>query len=148
MTYGARQGYSRRGYEQESYLRGGVRHTKRRFAAQNLDYARELQELRRFSHLLDEAIRIPIIGYRIGLEPILGLIPIVGDLTGFGLSCYIIFKAARLGLPRRLVARMVFNAFLNTLVGSVPLIGDLFDFFWKVNKRNMRLVERYLAARA
>lgn len=116
--------------------------------APRIDYARELRELRNFAHLLDEAIHIPVINYRIGLEPILGLIPIVGDVSGFALSCYIIFKAARLGVPRRLVARMVFNAFLNTLVGSIPLVGDLFDFFWKVNKRNMRLVERYLAARA
>ncbi|ADI13779.1 DUF4112 domain-containing protein [Truepera radiovictrix] len=117
-------------------------------AGARIDYTRELRDLRHFAHLLDEAIRLPVINYRIGLEPLLGLVPIIGDVSGFALSCYIIFKAARLGLPRRLVARMVFNAFLNSFVGSIPLIGDLFDFFWKVNKRNMRLVERYLAAHA
>jgi hypothetical protein len=117
-------------------------------AGRRIDYARELRELQHFAHLLDEAIHLPVINYKIGLEPLLGLVPIIGDVSGFALSCYIIFKAARLGLPRRLVARMVFNAFLNSLVGSIPLVGDLFDFFWKVNKRNMRLVERYLAARA
>ncbi len=109
---------------------------------------RELQELRRFAHLLDEAIRIPVIGYRIGLEPILGLIPVVGDLSGFVVSGYLIFRAARLGLPRELVSRMIFNAVLDAAIGSIPIVGDLFDFFWKVNKRNMRLVERHLMARA
>lgn len=129
MTYGASY----------SYRQAGKTH--------RIDYARELYELRRFAHLLDEAIRIPVIGYRIGLEPILGLIPVIGDLSGLALSSYIIFRAARLGLPRRLVARMIFNAVLNTVVGSIPIIGDLFDFFWKVNKRNMRLIERHLGAR-
>lgn len=116
--------------------------------ARRVNYARELHELRRFAHLLDEAIRIPVVGYRIGLEPILGLIPVVGDLSGFVVSGYIIYRAARLGVPRKVVARMVFNAVLDAAIGSIPLIGDLFDFFWKVNKRNMRLVERHFMARA
>ncbi len=112
------------------------------------DYARELRELRRFAHLLDEAFRIPVIGYRVGLEPILGLVPIIGDVSGFLLSGYLIVRAARLGLPRALVSKMIFNAVLDASIGSIPIVGDIFDFFWKVNKRNMRLVERYLAARA
>lgn len=116
--------------------------------ARRADYARELHELRRFAHLLDEAIRIPVINYRIGLEPILGLIPVIGDLSGFVVSTYIIVKAARLGLPRRVVARMVFNAVLDAAIGSIPIVGDVFDFFWKVNKRNMRLIDRHFAGRA
>ncbi len=110
--------------------------------------ARELHELRRFAHLLDEAIRIPVIGYRVGLEPILGLIPIIGDLSGFAVSSYFIFRAARLGVPRKIVSRMVYNAVLDAAIGSIPIVGDLFDFFWKVNKRNLRLVERHFAGRA
>ncbi len=109
--------------------------------------ARELYELRRFAHLLDEAFRIPVIGYRVGLEPILGLIPIVGDVSGFLVSGYLIFRASRLGLPREIISRMVYNAALNAVIGSIPIVGDLFDFFWKVNKRNVRLVERHLAGR-
>lgn len=112
------------------------------------DVARELYELRRFAHLLDEAIRIPVIGYRVGLEPILGLIPIIGDLSGFAVSGYFIFRAARLGVPRKIVSRMVYNAVLDAAIGSIPIVGDLFDFFWKVNKRNLRLVERHFAGRA
>ncbi len=112
------------------------------------DYTRELRELRRFAHLLDEAFRIPIVGYRVGLEPILGLVPIIGDVSGFLISGYLIVRAARLGLPKSLVSRMIYNAVLDAAIGSIPIVGDIFDFFWKANKRNMRLVERHLAARA
>ncbi len=116
--------------------------------ARRLAHPPDLHELRRFAHLLDEAIRIPVIGYRIGLEPILGLVPVVGDLSGFAVSGYLIFRATRLGLPREIVSRMIFNAVLDAAIGSIPIVGDVFDFFWKVNKRNMRLVERHLRARA
>ena len=112
------------------------------------NYTQELRELRRFAHLLDEAFRIPIIGYRVGLEPILGLVPVIGDISGFLISGYLIVRAARLGLPRALVSRMILNAVLDASIGSIPIVGDIFDFFWKVNKRNIRLVERHLAARA
>ncbi len=107
---------------------------------------RELEELRRFARLLDEAFKIPIINYRVGLEPILGLVPVLGDVSGFLLSGYLIVRAARLGLPREIVVRMVVNALLDAAIGSIPVVGDVFDFFWKVNKRNLRLVERYLGA--
>ena len=109
---------------------------------------RELEELRRFARLLDEAFKIPIINYRVGLEPILGLIPVIGDFSGFVLSGYLIVRAARFGLPRDLITRMVVNALLEAAIGSIPVVGDVFDFFWKVNKRNLRLVERYLGAYA
>lgn len=112
------------------------------------DYARELHDLRRFAHLLDEAFRIPIIGYRVGLEPILGLVPVIGDISGFVVSGYLIVRAARFGLPRSLISQMIFNAVLDATIGSIPVVGDVFDFFWKVNKRNLRLLERHLSARA
>ena len=112
------------------------------------DYARELRSLRRFAHLLDETFRIPVIGYRIGLEPILGLIPVVGDISGLIVSSYLIVRAARLGVPKSLVARMVGNAVIDATVGSIPIVGDVFDFFWKVNKRNVRLLERHLMGAA
>ena len=107
---------------------------------------RELDELRRFARLLDEAFRIPVIGYRVGLEPLLGLVPVIGDFSGFVLSGYLIVRAARLGLPRDLIVRMVVNALLDASIGSIPVVGDVFDFFWKVNKRNLRILERHLLA--
>lgn len=107
---------------------------------------RELDELRRFVRLLDEAFRIPVINYRVGLEPLIGLVPVIGDFSGFVLSGHLIVRAARLGLPRNLVVRMVVNALLDAAIGSIPVVGDVFDFFWKVNKRNLRILERHLLA--
>ena len=70
----------------------------------------------------------------------------LGDFSGFLLSGYLIVRASRLGLPRELIVRMVINALLDAAIGSIPVVGDVFDFFWKVNKRNLRLVERHLGA--
>lgn len=122
------------------------RSTKEDFGSARADLKRELLELRRFANLLDEAFRIPIIGYRVGLEPLIGLVPIIGDFSGFVLSGYLIVRAARLGVPRETIVRMVVNALLDAVIGSIPVVGDVFDFFWKVNKRNLRLVERHLRA--
>ena len=134
-------------YPKQNFRRATQRPTASAGSA-STEVTRELLELRRFANLLDEAFRIPIIGYRVGLEPLLGLVPVVGDVSGFILSGYLIVRAARLGLPRELVVRMVTNALLDAAIGSIPVVGDVFDFFWKVNKRNLRLVERYLGATA
>ena len=94
----------------------------------------------RLAWLLDESIRLPG-GLRIGLDGILGLIPGVGDVVGMGLSGVIIADAARRGLPGAILARMVTNVLIETVVGAIPLFGDLFDFVWKANSRNLRLME-------
>lgn len=117
------------------------------YTPRNPEVARELAFLRRFVHLLDSSFRIPVIGYRVGLEPLLGLIPFVGDLSGFALSGYVIFRAARLGAPGGLIGRMVVNALIDAAFGSIPVVGDAFDFFWKANRRNLRLFERHLMTR-
>lgn len=108
------------------------------------DRTRELQEIRRLAHLLDEVFRIPVINYRVGLDSVLGLVPIVGDFTGFALSGYIIWKAADMGVPRKTIMWMIFNSLLDLIIGSIPVLGNLFDLFWKANKRNVRLIEAYL----
>ena len=109
-------------------------------------FQRDLNEIRRLANLLDEAITIPVINYRIGLDGLLGLVPVLGDFSGFAISSYIIFKAHNMGVPREKVSRMVFNSLVDVLVGSIPLVGDIFDFFWKSNKRNLRIVERHFAS--
>lgn len=111
------------------------------------DIDRELKLLRRFVSLLDDGFRIPIIGYRVGLEPLLGLVPFVGDATGFLLSGYLIFRAARLGAPGSLLSKMFMNALVDAAIGSIPVVGDIFDFFWKANRRNLRLFEEHLLHR-
>lgn len=103
-----------------------------------------LNRIRKLSRLMDTAIRIPGIGFRIGLDPIIGLIPGAGDVVSTAFSAYIIFLAARFKLPAPVLYRMVFNSGLEAVVGSVPLIGDLFDAFYKSNIRNLALLEQHL----
>ncbi len=104
------------------------------------------QHINRTAWLLDSAIRVPIINYRIGLEGLIGLIPGVGDVAGFGLSSYILVQAARLGVPRSTLAHMMANVLLETIVGLIPIAGDLFDFAFKANIRNVRLLNEALDA--
>jgi Domain of unknown function (DUF4112) len=110
----------------------------------HLSHAPRLKRLRQLSQLLDSAIVIPGTKRRIGIDPILGLIPGGGDTVSAALSGYIIIEAARMGLPRDALMRMVGNLFLDTAVGSVPLLGDIFDVVSKANLRNMQIVEGHL----
>ncbi|WMC11636.1 DUF4112 domain-containing protein [Oceanimonas pelagia] len=100
------------------------------------------EKLDRLAWLLDSAIRLPG-GFRIGLDGIMGLVPGVGDLAGAAFSGYILLQAARMKLPATLLARMGLNIVLEVLIGSIPVLGDLFDFGFKANRRNMRLMEKY-----
>lgn len=103
-----------------------------------------LTRLRALTRLLDSSIRLPIIGRRIGLDPIIGLIPGVGDALMLLPAGYIIFEAYRLGAPRRTLAKMIVNVGVETLAGTVPLFGDLFDAAFKANTRNLYLLERHV----
>jgi Domain of unknown function (DUF4112) len=107
-----------------------------------------LRRMRQLSQLLDGAIVIPGTKQRIGLDPILGLIPGGGDTVSAALSGYIIIEAARMGLPRAALMRMVMNIAVDTIVGSVPVLGDIFDVFSKANLRNMQIVESHAQAPA
>jgi hypothetical protein len=101
---------------------------------------------KRIAWLLDDIIRIPGTNLRFGIDPLLGLLPGGGDLAGGVLSGYIILAAARLGAPPAVLVRMGGNVLLDALIGTVPLLGDLFDAGWKANRRNARLLEQYAAA--
>jgi hypothetical protein len=94
--------------------------------------------------MLDSAVRIPGTRVTLGLDPILGLFPGVGDLVGAVFSGYIVLTAARLGVPRVVLARMLLNLGTDTLVGSVPVFGDLFDVGFRANIRNSELLDRHL----
>jgi hypothetical protein len=98
--------------------------------------------------LLDEALRVPGTNFRFGIDPIVGMIPGLGDLLGGAASAYIILEAARAGAPASVLLRMTMNVGMDTLVGAVPLVGDLFDFAWKSNTRNVRLLARHVEAPA
>jgi hypothetical protein len=103
-----------------------------------------LDGVRRVAHLLDEAFEIPGTGFRVGIDPIVGLVPGLGDLLPAIVGGYAIWVAWRLGAPTSLLVRMAANVGLDALAGSVPLAGDLFDAAWKPNLRNVRLVEGWL----
>jgi hypothetical protein len=105
--------------------------------------AQSTVSLRDLARVLDEAIRIPGTNIRIGLDAILGLIPGGGDVAGGLFSAVIMMQAARAGAPTAVLARMLGNVVIDTVIGSIPLIGDLFDFAWRANTRNVRLFESW-----
>ncbi|HTE40407.1 MAG TPA: DUF4112 domain-containing protein [Steroidobacteraceae bacterium] len=101
-----------------------------------------IRRLRSLANLFDSAIPLPG-GMRIGLDPIIGLIPIVGDAIGALVAVAILTEATQLGVPRSIVWRMIGNVMIDSAVGVIPLLGDLFDFAFKANSRNVDLLERY-----
>lgn len=107
--------------------------------------ARRLDRVRRFAVLLDSGIRIPGTRIRIGLDPILGLIPGLGDAAGATLSAGIFAEGVRRGASRATLLRMAANIILDLLVGAIPVLGDVFDVVMKANLRNVALLERQAA---
>jgi Domain of unknown function (DUF4112) len=103
-----------------------------------------MAHLRALSRLLDDAYTIPGTRYRFGWDSLIGLIPGLGDAIGAIFSSYIILHASRLGAPKSVITRMIANAGIDTVVGWVPILGDLFDVAWKANTRNLQLLEQHL----
>lgn len=104
---------------------------------------RTLEALRRVAQLLDSAVTVPGTSYRVGLDPVLGLLPGLGDLVSPLFAVALLWQARQLAIPKVVQLRMIFNVAVDTLIGVVPFIGDLFDFAWKANIRNMALLERH-----
>jgi len=93
---------------------------------------------------MDTAFKLPVVGIRVGWDPILGLIPGAGDLIATAVSAYVVFLAARFNLPKDVMGQMVFNVLLDMSIGAIPLLGDIFDAFYKSNVRNLALLETHL----
>jgi hypothetical protein len=102
--------------------------------------------VRVLAKLLDNSISIPGTPWKIGFDPIVGLIPGIGDLIGAVLSGYIVLEAVRAEVPAFTLARMLVNIGIDTILGAVPAVGDLFDAAWKSNMMNVALMERHLAS--
>jgi len=105
-----------------------------------------LARARALTRLLDSAARVPGTSFRVGLDPVLGLVPGLGDVAGAALSSYVVILASQLGAPTTVIVRMLGNVVIDTVGGTVPLVGDLFDAGWKSNTRNLALLERHIEA--
>lgn len=100
------------------------------------------------ANLLDTAFVIPGTRQRVGIDAIIGLVPGLGDIATTVLSSYIIWEARNLGVSKFAISRMAANLAVHAAVGSIPVVGDIFDAFFRVNQRNMRIVRAQLGARA
>lgn len=105
----------------------------------------KLKRIRKIAKLLDTAIGIPGTKIRFGLEPILGLLPGGGDLITAAISAYMIYLAASFGLEKPEILKMIKNVAIDTAIGSVPVVGDLFDAYFKSNIRNLEILENHIA---
>ena len=99
--------------------------------------------VKRISYLLDEQFRIPGTKFRFGFDPIINLFPIVGDMTGFFVSAGLILTMANKGASSKVVVLMCINVVLDALIGGIPFIGQVFDFFFKANTRNLNLMREH-----
>lgn len=104
----------------------------------------QLTRLRGIARVFDELFQIPGTNLRFGLDAIIGLLPGGGDLVGGAVSAYAILVAARLGAPLAVIMRMGLNIAIDTVIGAIPLLGDLFDASWKANRKNVILLEKYV----
>ncbi|MEL6289188.1 MAG: DUF4112 domain-containing protein [Pseudomonadota bacterium] len=124
-------------------------HTREEAASDDLRlddaaFEEEHGDLVRLARFLDSQFRVPGTNMRFGADGLMGLVPVVGDVAGGAISLYLISKALRYGAPFSLVARMAANAGIDFAAGSIPLVGDLFDFVWKANKMNVDLLSDHL----
>ena len=105
----------------------------------------KLVRLRQLSKNLDESFTIPGTRIKFGMDALLGLVPGGGDLVSGIFSLYMLRAAMKMNLPKRAIFSMLANIILDTTVGVIPVAGDIFDVFWKSNKRNMNIIEKHIA---
>ena len=97
----------------------------------------------RITHALDELVSVPGTPVKVGLDPVVGLIPVVGDAVAAFVGLWVIGEAARFGIPRLVLGRMVVNLLVDLAIGAIPLLGDLFDVVFRSNSRNLALFRRH-----
>src|SRR6058998_2237842 len=102
------------------------------------------RRLRRIAKLMDSEFRVPVIGLRVGADAILGLVPGIGDALSGLIGAYLIYEAQRLGIPRSALVRMIANVAFDTAIGAIPVAGDIWDFFFRSNDRNMQILARHI----
>jgi hypothetical protein len=110
------------------------------------DSPSESQDVEKLARWMDTVFEIPGVGFRFGLDALIGLLPGAGDVATSAVSIYILTKAQRHGVSRVTLARMGLNIMIDLVFGAVPFIGDFFDAYWKSNHRNVELLRRHIAA--
>ena len=113
--------------------------------AERLDLLRRLRRLNNVARMLDTALRVPGTNIRFGADSLMGLLPVVGDLSGALVGLAIINEGRKMGLPPNKLAKMLANVGVDTAVGSVPLLGDAFDVYFKSHKRNVGIILDHFA---
>src|SRR5438477_7131313 len=96
--------------------------------------------------IMDEIVRVPGTKFRFGLDPLIGLIPGIGDTSSALVSAFALIQAARLGVPKILLARMSLNILVNEIIGIIPVVGDAFSFWFKSNARNYQIIKDHIAS--
>lgn len=125
-----------------------IEHGEFERVADRLPVGRDVASVRRrveaMERLLERAFALPGTNYRVGLDAVVGLVPVVGDLIAAAMGAWLIWEAKNLGMSKFHLARMTGNIAFDTLVGAVPLVGDAFDLLFRSNTRNLRIVRRWL----
>jgi hypothetical protein len=103
----------------------------------------ELQSFERMANLLDSKFEIPGTGIRFGIDPLLSLMPVLGDLITLVISSMLIYTMHNRGASRKVVVKMMLNAGLDTIIGAIPLVGTVFDVFYRANERNVKLLREH-----
>ena len=109
---------------------------------------KEIEWAEKLVHLMDDQFKVPFINFRFGLDPVIGLIPWVGDLVTFVISALIIKSLVDAGLPRSLITKMVVNIVIDLAVGAIPLVGDVWDFFFQANRKNLKLAKQHFESQS
>lgn len=104
---------------------------------------REVKWLEQATSLMDNLFRIPGTNMRFGLDPIIGLLPFIGEMVTFGISGVMVLSMVKHGASRKVIILMIVNILIDSILGSIPLIGDLFDFSFKANRRNLKLLKEH-----
>ena len=111
---------------------------------QEHEYRQALVRLDKYARMTDSQFSIPFTRIRFGVDPILGLIPVIGDFIGLLLALPVLTEAARIGAPAALKRKMIRNIIIDAVIGLVPIFGDAFDVYWKANTRNTALLRNWI----
>ena len=114
------------------------------FSMSHAETVRTMRRLKIIARLMDNAVAIPFTNFRVGLDPLIGLLPVGGDLAGLAVSLYIVQQAYKLGAPRDVLVRMLANVAIDSGLGMVPVAGDAFDAIFKANIMNYNLLADFI----